>query len=292
MATINYFSLDGELIAEETIGGPGIRSFGLNSLGSVTSTFSSSGTLENTYLYSPFGIQTSRTGGSTDPAFTWVGGEGYRSTGRQYSETYVRSRHYSHQFAGWTAADRLFTRTNRKYVYCINNPVTLVDPLGLSPCLHFDPTNCKWKPDAVKVCDAIVCCNKNASCRKKMELAWTLEGESPAAAKREVDCMVKHCDGTYCINVTCHNCTKCDRGHSRACAWTKQGTFATSCSIYICMEHMGLMTAAWWCPFNLKWIHEITHCCGSNDVSTGAPPPDADGIAIAIELYLGKFHCL
>ncbi len=131
MTVTNYYTIDGSIIGEAT---GGVRTDYLtDALGSVTATVDSSGNLQNTYRYKPYGEQLAKTGTAADPKFTWVGSLGYRQTGRKHSDTYVRARHYGSTVGRWTTKDPIGFdgRDWNLYRYVANNPIHGVDPSGL-----------------------------------------------------------------------------------------------------------------------------------------------------------------
>src|SRR5215212_59197 len=104
MPTTNYYSINGELIGEKV--GTGARTDYLtDALGSVTATLNQSGAVVNTYRYKPYGAQLAKTGAGADPAFRWVGNQGYRQTGKKYSDVYIRARHYGEREGRWPNRD-------------------------------------------------------------------------------------------------------------------------------------------------------------------------------------------
>ena len=104
-----------------------------DALGSVTATLNQSAQVINTYRYKPFGAQLAKTGVGADPSFLWVGTQGYRKTSRKFSDFYVRARHYSSAEGRWTTRDPIGEAGGiNLYGFVGNNPVSYVDPLGLS----------------------------------------------------------------------------------------------------------------------------------------------------------------
>src|ERR1700677_2034182 len=102
MATTNYYTFAGAILAENQPGGSGYRFYGPDPLGSVIATYDGAGTLQDTFRYAPYGTTLTNTGTAPAPAFGWSGSHGYRSTGLFYFETYVRARHYSSSLSAWT----------------------------------------------------------------------------------------------------------------------------------------------------------------------------------------------
>jgi RHS repeat-associated protein len=158
MAVTNYYTINGEIIAEKTAGSSRVD-YLTDALGSVTGTLNQSAQVVNTYRYKPYGAQLAKTGTGADPSFLWVGSQGYRQTGRKFSDDYVRARHYSSAEGMWTTKDPFLIYPWRgSYFYADTSPVLLVDVSGLcgkddccmqllDPHLHPKPNvHCK-KPD-------------------------------------------------------------------------------------------------------------------------------------------------
>jgi len=101
MAVTNYYSVDSDILGEKTTASSRID-YLTDALGSVTATLNQSAQVVNTYRYKPYGAQLAKTGTAADPAFTWVGAQGYRQTGRKYSEIYIQSGYYSVIIGMWT----------------------------------------------------------------------------------------------------------------------------------------------------------------------------------------------
>lgn len=131
MAVTNYYNFAGLILAEATLG---VRTDYLSdSLGSVVATVDNSSSIVNTYRYKPYGLLLAKTGAASDPAFRWVGTEGYRQTGRNYSDMYIRARHYDAAIGRWSTKDpiNLSGNDHNLYRYAHNNPESKVDPTGL-----------------------------------------------------------------------------------------------------------------------------------------------------------------
>jgi RHS repeat-associated protein len=137
MPVTNYFSLNGQIIGEQTTGGSRID-YAVDALGSVTGTLVN-GAIQNTYSYKPHGALLAKSGAGADPAFGWVGSYGYKNTGRTSAESYVRARTYSQALLRWTTKDPSagasagpnLRRTQQPYQYGNQNPASGIDPSGL-----------------------------------------------------------------------------------------------------------------------------------------------------------------
>lgn len=160
MPVTNYYTVNGEIIGEKTTGSPRID-YLTDALGSVTATVDQNAQVVNTYRYKPSGAQLAKTGVGSDPANRWVGVHGYRQTGRQYSDVYVRARHYDTTTGRWTTKDPLgLSRVSGIYHYANSNPILRIDTTGLFSCrLPNCPidttTNCYTKNKG--------CCDENGS---------------------------------------------------------------------------------------------------------------------------------
>jgi RHS repeat-associated protein len=136
MPVTTYYSANGGLLGESDSSGSRLDylSDALGSVaGTVTSTATTTAQLGNRYRYKPYGTQYVKTGTAPDPLFTWVGSQGYRQTARQFSDVYVRARHYSTGQGRWTTKDPIgYVEGMNQYRYCKNNPVTCADVSGLA----------------------------------------------------------------------------------------------------------------------------------------------------------------
>jgi RHS repeat-associated protein len=106
------------------------RYYAPDTLGSTAMLLDGSGTVTDTYSYWPYGEIRNHTGSSTTP-LTFVGTLGY------YLDLvanwfYVRARYYQQVVSRWLTVDPLWPRL-KPYGYARNQPMTHVDPNGLSP---------------------------------------------------------------------------------------------------------------------------------------------------------------
>jgi RHS repeat-associated protein len=131
MPVKNYDTIDGEIIGECTNGV--YTDYGVDALGSVVATIDSLSAVVNTYRYKPYGALLAKTGVGSDPRFGWVGTQGYRSTKRVYSDSYVRARHQSSEVSTWTTVDPIWPPPH-PYAYVQSNPTRYTDPSGLKAC--------------------------------------------------------------------------------------------------------------------------------------------------------------
>jgi len=100
-------------------------------LKSITALTGSSGAVTNTYVYDSFGNLAASTGTVTNP---------FRFAGREYdSETGLysqRARYYDPSVGRFLSEDPIHFRGGINfYTYVFNNPVDLIDPLGLKGCV-------------------------------------------------------------------------------------------------------------------------------------------------------------
>jgi RHS repeat-associated protein len=100
-----------------------------DALGSVVTTVNKSGTVLNEYRYKPYGAQLSKSGTAPDPAFTWAGVEGYRQTGLNHADSYIRKRHYSSLESRWVTVDSLWPEASQ-YGYVGGRPTNQADYSG------------------------------------------------------------------------------------------------------------------------------------------------------------------
>ena len=145
MASTNYYTVNGSIVAEEAVGSTGLRTYGCDALGSVVATYDDTGSTQNTYRYKPYGTQLAKTGTAADPSFTSVGSLGYRFTDRAYVEQYVRVRHYDAFLGGqWTTTDPLWPEGAGLSVRGGQAPVCRVDFNGLAmgPRMYIEASRC------------------------------------------------------------------------------------------------------------------------------------------------------
>ncbi|ARU39813.1 hypothetical protein CCB80_01105 [Armatimonadetes bacterium Uphvl-Ar1] len=131
MGVTNYFSVDGEVIAES--GAAGYLSYHRDNLGSVCATLDSSGALVHQYQYKPFGELWSASGvGAQDRRLQWCGSWGYSAIAltRKFLSYYVRARHYAAILGNWTSVDPLWP-SEMAYGYVENRVMTGVDYWGM-----------------------------------------------------------------------------------------------------------------------------------------------------------------
>src|SRR5579872_4072050 len=147
-----YYTVDGEILGEKATGGQRVD-YLTDALGNVTATVNQSGQVVNTYKYKPYGALLQKTGTGPDPSFQWVGSQGYRQTGKKYSDVYVRARHYDTLNGRWTSKDPIGLAGGdwNQYRYVANNPFVMADPSGLQRsrrhtninyCLRQTPDKC------------------------------------------------------------------------------------------------------------------------------------------------------
>src|SRR5262249_54175585 len=130
MGVTNYYSVNGEILGEKVIGGSRMDYLS-DALGNVMATMNQSAQVVNTYRYKPYGALLAKTGVGADPAFQWVGAQGYRQTSKKFSDVYVRARHYDTATGRWTTEDLSVAEgVLAVFRYVRSNPVSNVDPSG------------------------------------------------------------------------------------------------------------------------------------------------------------------
>ncbi len=123
-----FYTVDGELLATEA---SGVRSDLLpEALGSVVTVSDSSGAVQRSQRYKPYGSDLSSSGAGPRPSYGWVGRQGYRESALSLAEHYVRARHYSDGSGRWRSVDPLWPE-ERAFGYCHGEPIDWMDPTGL-----------------------------------------------------------------------------------------------------------------------------------------------------------------
>ena len=97
-------------------------------LGSTVGITGVAGDYVNSYSYLPFGEVLAADETTTNP-FQFVGAWGVMEHGHDLA--YMRNRFYDEQTGTFTTIDPLRVPTENLYTYVVNNPLQLVDPLGL-----------------------------------------------------------------------------------------------------------------------------------------------------------------
>jgi RHS repeat-associated protein len=99
-------------------------------LGSVTSLSNGAGSIANTYAYDSFGKVTNSTGSLVNP-FQYTA----REVDSETSLYYYRARYYDSAAGRFLSEDPLqFEGGIDFYTYALNNPTSMIDPIGEKPC--------------------------------------------------------------------------------------------------------------------------------------------------------------
>ncbi len=103
-----------------------VKNYLKNSHGDVTAIADSSGTIIKDYVYDAFGNEVTENTADTNP-FRYAGEYFDAETG----QIYLRNRYYDPSTGRFISEDPVMDGLNW-YVYCGNNPVIFIDPLGLA----------------------------------------------------------------------------------------------------------------------------------------------------------------
>ena len=154
-----YYSVGGGILAEQNSSGR--IDYMPDALGSVVATTNATRAMQCIIRYKPFGSIENSSG--SKPAFTWVGSYGYRETGIDQVNYYVRARHYSTNIGSWRSLDPLWPRPSA-FLYVLQNPVSSIDPSGTTSDDLFRE-NCKqnipggilfgWRMMVASLCSAV-----------------------------------------------------------------------------------------------------------------------------------------
>jgi RHS repeat-associated protein len=130
MPVTNYYTVNGEIIGEQTTGQERID-YLTDPLGNVTATIDQNAKVLNRYTYKPFGELLSKEGTAPDPKFLWVGAHGYRQTGKKYADVYIRKRTYDTSGGRWMSKDPIGYKGGiNRYQYTGGKPTMNIDPSG------------------------------------------------------------------------------------------------------------------------------------------------------------------
>lgn len=121
-----YYTANNRIIGEKSAGENRLD-YVRDQLGSVVATSDSTGSVERTYRYRPYGDVLAGTGAGNVPSFKWVGQLGYRDGD---SDVYVRMRHYRQSVGAWITTDPLWPH-EPPYRYASADPISVSDPSGL-----------------------------------------------------------------------------------------------------------------------------------------------------------------
>ncbi len=124
-----YATMNGQLV-EENRGGT-ITEYVPDTLGSVIQTTNASGTQTSSATYWPYGDTRTSTGTNPSP-WNFVGTYGYYVDSGQSGSPryYIRARDYRPDLSRWLTVDPLWPKLVA-YLYCLGDPVTDIDPLGM-----------------------------------------------------------------------------------------------------------------------------------------------------------------
>jgi RHS repeat-associated protein len=113
----------------------GDRTYTFDAIGSVHELTTAAGAVANDYSYDPFGIPLESSEAISNP-FEFVGQFGAIKDGSILS--HMRARYYDRNLGRFSSEDSLMSPGKDGYSQGRNNPVSLIDPLGLAPCAGVD----------------------------------------------------------------------------------------------------------------------------------------------------------
>jgi RHS repeat-associated protein len=304
MAVTNYYTVGGEIIGEK-VGAGAHTDYLTDALGNVTATMNQSAAIVNTYRYKPYGGLLAKTGVGADPAFTWVGSQGYRQTSKKYSDVYIRARHDDTTSGRWTSTD-LYWPIEPAYIYVHADPMTYSDPLGLMQGPWPDPrippitplppapvTNCDRDKSFVQMakttCQCVQALSKADWGRVNYCIKELSKGASPPCpllGANKQACMKNWC-GTPCGEIHCVWKDECGTFFGHYCSTYCNGCFgggqtcAASYPIFGCGYITMCMVSG---PRNCSCVggghwpycvigHELAHMCGIHH-NAGHTPND------------------
>jgi len=293
MPVTNYYTVNGEIIGEQTTGQERID-YLTDPLGNVTATIDQNAKVLNRYTYKPFGEVLSKEGTAPDPKFLWVGAHGYRSTGLKYAEVYVRRRHYSTELGRWTSRDPLrFVRLTKPYIYAICSPATFIDPSGLRACLQDDHEACCTRLRRQVITGAqshcmkgdgtpgqwVQCSPPSPADRNLIRFACLRKGDPITDCeilRRAIDTAAR-----YCARM-CHSESP---GYSPSDQWDRLALCCPETHLfcgYMCCERGDNPPNA--CVDYCLWEHEIDHSLNCRDI--GTPRSECRAYALQMECLL------
>ncbi len=120
---VTYTTINGQIVHEDRGGVE--RYYVPDPLGNTVALVDTTGSVTDTWIYSPYGVVLSH-GGSSATAFTSFGTWGY--SGCQ-NRIYVKARRLLADLTRWATIDPIWPRASG-YGYCQAMPELVVDPLG------------------------------------------------------------------------------------------------------------------------------------------------------------------
>jgi RHS repeat-associated protein len=168
-------------------------------LGSITSLSNSSGALAQTYTYDSFGNTTNSSGSLTNF---------FRYTGREFdTETnlyYYRNRYYDPSTGRFLSEDPVHFRGGIDfYDYVYNNPLTMVDPLGLAPKVP-------WNRIRTRDCNALELAQCAETCGAKGVQSCKVVQQFRITRVKDGRALWKWADGP--MSCSCNDPEECPQG--------------------------------------------------------------------------------
>ncbi len=126
------------LVLEQIDSSGNVHYYHQDQLGSTRVITNSSGTVDATYTYGPYGIIASSTNpGAVSNPFLFAGRYRDVTTGLYY----LHARYYDPAAAQFLTVDPAVSTTGSAYAYVAGNPLNASDPNGLAPCATGDTPN-------------------------------------------------------------------------------------------------------------------------------------------------------
>jgi hypothetical protein len=256
-----------------------VSEYGLDALGSVTSSRNASGAVVNNYRYKPYGqMLAGFTPGQTG-YFLFGGGLNYEFLNRQGAEISASMRIFSYLTANWTTRDPLsystdmarfisrvgmeqFIQGENPYVYVEGNPTTYTDPSGLQST---DGSGCgSYLPFVKNVIETWCFGLKSRSTRQCLKEC--IISSTPGGGKnvdKAITCMSNWCShgGVRCK--PCGAYTDYQGGYPWMMTPYQGGQTA---QVIFCNESLANMAANPTLVFSLL-AHELGHACFPFDTS-------------------------
>jgi hypothetical protein len=165
-----------------------VSEYGLDALGSVTSSRNASGAVVNNYRYKPYGQMLAGFTPGQSGYFLFGGGLNYEFLNRQGAEISAGMRIFSYMTANWTTRDPMWTAGffGNYFVYADGNPSSRIDPSGLkSEALGLTAGFQNLPSDLARV---VTCC-------REIDEKWSKDPYGPHGLTWFHDCnhLFSHC---------------------------------------------------------------------------------------------------
>ena len=224
MAVTNYYTVNGEIIAEHTAGQSRLD-YVTDGLGSVVTTVDQTLPVQSTGRYKPFGANMATTG--AQPLLGWMGSWGFARTSNTHADIYALPATYSSAEGVWTSEPQMSSQhlDDTYYAFLHRNPVAQNRSLKLPSTLGEGRSS---PPICTKLganCKAVwfTCYSDKDDKSQEHGVAVYCDGSKPADSVKKC-CGPKGCRvrcanmKAFCESATCQGAQHTHLAHLRSLA--------------------------------------------------------------------------